>query len=54
MVISPLVDYVDQVEDRQMLVQRVLVPASRVQSWTVLGDDDRPIEPVERYLALPA
>jgi integrase/recombinase XerD len=24
---------------------------SRVESWTVLGDDDGPVEPVERYLA---
>jgi hypothetical protein len=22
-----------------------------VQSWTVLGDDDRPVEPIERFLA---
>lgn len=34
-----------------MLVQRVVVPASRRESWTVLGDDAVPIEPVERYLA---
>jgi len=33
-----------------MHVQRVAMPASRVESWTVL-DDDTPIEPVERYLA---
>ena len=33
-----------------MLVQRVAMPAA-VESWTVLGDDDIPIEPVERYLA---
>ncbi len=32
-------------------MQRVAVPASRVPSWTVLGDDDTPIEPIERYLA---
>jgi len=31
-----------------MHVQRVAVPGSRVESWTVLGDDD---VPVERYLA---
>jgi hypothetical protein len=31
-----------------MLVQRVLMPASSLESWTVLGDDD---VPVERYLA---
>ncbi len=33
-----------------MLVQRVAPAGSRVESWTVLGDDDRPVEPVERYL----
>jgi hypothetical protein len=32
-------------------VQRVAMPASRVESWTVLGEDDAPIEPVEGYLA---
>ena len=34
-----------------MLVQRVIVPGSRVESWTVLGDDDVPVAPLERYLA---
>src|SRR6266702_6338399 len=34
-----------------MLVQRVLMPATSLESWTVLGDDDVPVEPVERYLA---
>ena len=34
-----------------MYVQRVVMPGSRVESWTVLGDDDVPVEPVERYLA---
>jgi integrase/recombinase XerD len=33
-----------------MLVQRVLLPATRRESWTVLGDDG-PVRPVERYLA---
>lgn len=33
-----------------MNVQQVELPTSRV-SWTVLGDDGRPVEPVERYLA---
>jgi integrase/recombinase XerD len=33
-----------------MQVQRVALPGSRVESWTVL-DDDTPVEPVERYLA---
>jgi integrase/recombinase XerD len=34
-----------------MHVQRVAMPASRAPSWTVLGEDDAPVEPVERYLA---
>ena len=34
-----------------MLVQRVVMAGSGVESWTVLGADDVPIEPVERYLA---
>jgi site-specific recombinase XerD len=49
-VISSLVDHVDQVEEA-MHVQRVAMPASRAESWTVLGDDDIPVGPVERYLA---
>lgn len=34
-----------------MLVHRVLSPITRLESWTVLGDDDVPVGPVERYLA---
>jgi integrase/recombinase XerD len=34
-----------------MLVQRVLVPGSGVESRTVLGNDHAPVEPVERSLA---
>ena len=34
-----------------MFVQQVVVPASRRKSWTVLGLDGVPVEPVERYLA---
>jgi integrase/recombinase XerD len=34
-----------------MRVQQVAMPGSRVASWAVLGDDDSPVEPVERYLA---
>jgi site-specific recombinase XerD len=33
-----------------MLVQRVLMPVSSLESWTVLGDGG-PVEPIERYLA---
>ena len=34
-----------------MQVARVISPVSSRESWTVLGDDDAPVEPVERYLA---
>lgn len=34
-----------------MRVQRVLMPGSGVESWTVVGDDHVPVEPVERFLA---
>lgn len=34
-----------------MLVQRVVSPASPLESWTVVGDDDVPVGPIERYLA---
>jgi len=34
-----------------MRVQRVVMPDSRLESWTVVGDDHVPVEPVERFLA---
>ncbi|MDQ6782988.1 MAG: site-specific integrase [Actinomycetota bacterium] len=34
-----------------MFVQRVVVPDSQRESWTVLGECGLPVEPVERYLA---
>ncbi|MFJ2574989.1 site-specific integrase [Streptomyces halstedii] len=34
-----------------MLVQRVLMPASSLESWTVLGDEGGIVEPIERYLS---
>jgi len=34
-----------------MLVQLVVVPGSGTRSWTVLGDDDVPVVPVDRFLA---
>ena len=34
-----------------MFVQRVVVPDSQRESWTVLSGDGLPLEPVERYLA---
>lgn len=33
-----------------MLVTRVVSPVSLRESWTVLGDDDVPVAPIERYL----
>ncbi|SEH03697.1 hypothetical protein SAMN05444920_14215 [Nonomuraea solani] len=32
-----------------MQVQRVLSPVTGLESWTVLGDDDGPIQPIEAY-----
>lgn len=34
-----------------MRVQRVLIPGSRAESWAVLDDDHRLVEPVERFLS---
>ncbi len=34
-----------------MLVQPVVIPGSGTLSWTVLGDDDMPVVPVDRFLA---
>jgi len=34
-----------------MFVQRLVVPGQGTLSWTVLGDDDVPVVPVERFLA---
>jgi site-specific recombinase XerD len=34
-----------------VFVQRVVVPDSQRESWTVLGEDGLPVKPVERYLA---
>lgn len=34
-----------------MHVQRVVSPVSSLESWTVLGDDDVPVAPIERYLS---
>src|SRR6516164_4731378 len=38
-------------KEETMLVQPVVVPGSGTLSWTVLGDDDVPVVPVERFLA---
>jgi len=34
-----------------MLVHPVVVPGSGTRSWTVLGDDDVPVGPVDGFLA---
>lgn len=34
-----------------LLVQRVALPGSRVESWTVLGETDAPVAPIESYLS---
>src|ERR1700726_4826373 len=39
------------IKEETMLVQPVAVPGSGTLSWTVLGDDDVPVVPVERFLA---
>jgi integrase/recombinase XerD len=31
--------------------QRVVMPGSGLESWTVLGEDHFPLEPVERFLS---
>ena len=36
---------------KAVLVQRVLMPASGAESWTLLSDDGEVVEPAERYLA---
>jgi len=37
-----------------MLVHPVAVPGRGTLSWTVLGDDDVPVVPVDRFLAYQA
>jgi integrase len=38
-------------KEETMLVHPVAVPGSGIRSWTVLGDDDVPVVPVDRFLA---
>ena len=33
-----------------MRVQRVLMPGPGMESWTLFGDDQVPLKPVERFL----
>src|ERR1700683_281421 len=39
------------IKEETMLVHPVVVPGAGMLSWTVLGDDDVPVGPVERFLA---
>jgi integrase/recombinase XerD len=38
-------------KEETMLVHPVVIPVSGTLSWTVLGDDDVPVVPVDRFLA---
>jgi hypothetical protein len=38
-------------KEEKMLVHPVVIPGSGMRSWTVLGDDDVPVVPVDRFLA---
>src|SRR5271169_292066 len=38
-------------KEETMLVHPVAAPGSGTRSWTVLGDDDVPVVPVDRFLA---
>src|ERR1700751_2773264 len=38
-------------KEETMLVHPVVFPGSGTRSWTVLGDDDVPVVPVDRFLA---
>ncbi|MEU2874541.1 tyrosine-type recombinase/integrase [Streptomyces olivoreticuli] len=40
-----------QIHGGSMLVQRVVSPVTQQESWTVLGDDDVPVGPIEWYLS---
>src|SRR6202046_2975445 len=38
-------------KEEMMVVHPVVIPGSGTRSWTVLGDDDVPVVPVDRFLA---
>jgi integrase/recombinase XerD len=38
-------------KEETMLVHLVVIPGSGTRSWTVLGDDDVPVVPVDRFLS---
>jgi hypothetical protein len=37
-------------KEETMVVHPVVIPGSGTRSWTVLGDDDVPVVPVDRFL----
>src|SRR5258708_29854294 len=39
------------IKEETMLVHPVVIPGTGTRSWTVLGDDDVPVVPVDRFLA---
>lgn len=41
----------DTVTEVSMRVQRLVMPNSGTEAWTLLGDDGGPVEPAERFLA---
>jgi hypothetical protein len=43
--------WLEAISFNAVLVQRVLMPTSGAESWTLLGDDGEVVEPAERYLA---
>jgi integrase/recombinase XerD len=42
---------VTSLKEETMLVHPVVIPSSGTRSWTVLGDNDVPVVPVDRFLA---
>jgi hypothetical protein len=39
-----------QFKEETIFVQAVVIPGSGAPSWTVLGDDDVPVVPADRFL----
>jgi integrase/recombinase XerD len=39
-------------KEETMLVHPVVIPGAGTRSWTVLGDDDVPVVPVDRFLSV--
>jgi integrase/recombinase XerD len=43
--------FITWIKEETLIVQRVVMPGHGTESWTVLGDDDVPVGPAERFLA---